>query len=332
MIEVIIATYNRYQTAHNLALNLIESTKAIDSVIIVNSDSNKNVLKSVHPKIKRISTSHQNQPYQRYLGYRVSTAPHLLFLDDDMELIDSKVFDDINSLFEDQKIVAINLPFENNNNFLENQPKGLVDAENKLRKIIGLLSGYPMAKPNHYICNGIRGSRLSGKPIEYLSGGAFAVKREALYVNFNMQLFSIYEEKLGKGEDGILGYTLNKQGRIFAYPEKCFVHNDFKDSTYSNSQKAFTTRVLFSRLYLSCEYYRLNERSIIYAYLRFYHYILGRLVGSVVSYLLKPTKIKYDILMGSFSALVKSLKFKFHDSLKDNSNWNLEVTKELKGN
>lgn len=136
MIEVIIATYNRYQTAHNLALHLIESTKAIDSVIIVNSDSNKNVLKSVHPKIKRISTSHQNQPYQRYLGYRVSTAPHLLFLDDDMELIDSKVFDDINSLFEDQKIVAINLPFENHNNFLENQPEGLVDAENKLRKII----------------------------------------------------------------------------------------------------------------------------------------------------------------------------------------------------
>lgn len=329
MIDIIIATYNRFQKTIDLSTNLLVASELVRKVFIIDSSDNLNKAQTITNSLVLIKTSCKNQPYQRYLGYIASTAPILLFLDDDMELLDGKVFEDIEKIMLNPQIVAINLPFENHNNFLAEQPKGLVDSKSKMRSLIGCLSGYPAAKPNQYLHNGIRGTRTIGQPIEYLSGGAFAVKREVLYKSFNMQLFSIYMSKLGKGEDGILGYTLSKQGQIYTYPDKCFVHNDFNDSSYASSQEAFATRVLYSRLYLSCEYYRLNQKPVILGYLRFWHYAFGRIVGSGLSLIVSPTKSKAEILKGNIKALIISFRFKFDKTRQANSYWQQEAVKDL---
>lgn len=331
MIDVVIATYNRFDNAQRLALDLINATKIINNVIIVDSTKDVGPLKITLPKIKLVTTSHPNQPYQRYLGYMVankSKSPFILFLDDDMQMLNNKIFEDFLALFKHTRIVGINLPFVNHNSFLDNQPKGIIKSEGVLKKIISSISGYPLAEMNKYIHNGIRGPRVGNLNIEYLSGGAFMARKSALYKNFNMQLFSIYEGKKGKGEDGILGYTLSKQGEIYAYSEECFIHNDFNDSTYSNTQQAFSARVLFSRLYLSCEYYRLNNKPISLAYLRFYHYAIGRLAGGLINFLIRPSKTKLETLLGNYQGFIKSFRFKFHSGMQSNFYWEEEAKAE----
>lgn len=322
MLDIIIATYNRIEKAIDLANKSLASGSLISKVIIVDSSKDLMILDNLHPLISLVRTKHMNQPYQRYLGYLHSESSYLLFLDDDMEVIDQNIFNSIFELFQkNSQVVGINLPFDNPNRFLSSQPKSLFSSSVIFRRFFGFLNGYMIAKGNQYLYNGIKGEYISNNVIEYVSGGAFAAKRESLYKNFNMQLFTIYEAGLGKGEDGILGYTLSKQGDIISYDRHCFVHNDFNDSSYTVSQIKFAKRVMFSRLYLSCEYYRLNKKPYILGYFRFLHYFIGRFLGVSFSYILSPSNMKRQIFIGYSYALIHSLFFKFDYRLTQNSFW-----------
>tara|TARA_B110000003_G_C16580304_1_gene507832 strand:+ start:295 stop:1293 length:999 start_codon:yes stop_codon:yes gene_type:complete len=331
MLDIIIATYNRFEKAKDLALSLLNvGGDFINKIIIVDSSLNQVHKKVESKKLIHVLTQHKNQPYQRYLGYKISNSKFLLFLDDDMELIDNSLFDKLSKIFKNSNVYGVNLSFKNVNNFLSNQPKGLIGNGNKFKKIIGVLTGHPIANNNQYLFCGIRGQRVSDQSIKFLSGGAFAVRRKNMYSNFNMQLFDLYEQKLGKGEDGILGYTISLNGLIEAPSNLFFIHNDYADSSYAPNYLNFAKRVMYSRLYLACEYYRLNKKQWIKGYLRFYHYAIGRISGALINYILKPNSIKKDIIIGYIQGLITAMKFKFE--LKKNKNWKLHADFDLRKN
>ena len=333
MIDIVIATYNRFEKAKNLALNLLSVGRYfVNKIIIVDSTDNQVSKNLKSKKLIHFITEHKNQPYQRYLGYKISNSKFLLFLDDDMELIDNSLFENLNKIFKNPNVYGVNLSFKNVNNFLSNQPKGIVGNGNKLKKNIGVLTGHPIAKNNQYLFCGIRGQRVSGCSVKFLSGGAFAVRRKNMYSNFNMQLFDLYEQKLGKGEDGILGYTISLNGLIKAPSNLYFIHNDYSDSSYALDYSNFGKRVMYSRLYLSCEYYRLNKKHWVKGYLRFHHYAIGRILGAMINYVLNLNPIQRKIISGYFQGWILAMKFNFNFELEKNDNWMFLANIDLRNN
>jgi glycosyltransferase involved in cell wall biosynthesis len=314
MIDIVICTYNRIGIAIDLAKNLILNNNLINNVIIVDSTDNQNQTYLLDTRIKIEKTTYKNQPLQRYLGYQKSNSDIILFLDDDMELIDNEFANKIMSTFENLNIsgIAINFQDKHTNSSLSKIPPSLFNSKSKIKKILNWFTGYHQQQNGKLGLCGIRGKQpLFGGETEIIGGGAFAIKREYLYNNFNFQLIDLYEQKIGKGEDVILGYTLSKQKGLHFMPDLLFYHNDQTISNYSSNHFQFAKRVSFSRLYLSFEKTRLDNQSFTRAYLHYHWYTLWRILGYMLNIIMQPNKSRLSILMGTMYGYVSSFSFKF---------------------
>lgn len=335
MIDIIIATYNRLDKAKLLATSIIKlESKWLNKIIIVDSTDNATISNRSFEsrKILYFHSSHKNQPYQRYLGFVNSVNEYLVFLDDDMEIINENFIDEVNELFEKFNYAAIALKFKDKHTetSLSKIPKTLLfDNANKLKKLKNILSGYTPQKDGKLGYNGIRGKQpIGGGLTEYVSGGAFAAQRKYLYKDFNFQLFDLYEEKIGKGEDAIIGYTLSKQAPILFYDKLFFLHNDTNESNYVDNHAHFSRRVSFSRLYISIERARLNNSNFFSAKFIYHYYTFWRTVGHIFNLFLSPTKCRKEILKGSMQGWLQALRFSYKFSEKTNSYWRDEAKLE----
>ena len=311
--DVIIATYNRPKSLMNVVKKLLESTDEIQNIIVVDSSSEENKEILTVKKVRYVRSSHANQPYQRYLGYLSSNAEVLVFLDDDMELIEPLWMSKIENVFADNTVVGAAIAFTNDNEFLNTKvPKTKLGNPKKagvLRRAVKAITGNPYLKPGDFWLCGIRGVQPSGGgKTQWVQGGAFAARRSAIYKNFNFYLFDLFEQKLGMGEDVLLGYTLSKQGKIIYIPQELFYHNDQKDSTYTMDFKSYGERVAYSRLYLSYESARLSGMSDSLVLIHFAWYMLWRLGGMCVNYVLDPNKDRKEMMRGYFSGIMKAIK------------------------
>jgi len=312
-IDIIIATYNRPESLQRVIEKLLDSTSKIANIIVVDSSKDENRKIQQFKKVKYVRSSHANQPYQRYLGYLSSDAEILIFLDDDMELIDSLWIDKIEDVFSTDTVVGAALSFNNDNEFLNTKlPKtkfGNPKHVSVFRRVIKAFSGHPYLEPGKFWLCGIRGKQpINGGSTEWLHGGAFAARRNAIYKDFNFYLFDLFEHKLGMGEDVLLGYTLSKQGKIVYMPQELFYHNDQRDSTYTVDLQSFGKRVAYSRLYLSYEYGRLSgfHRSLIL--IHYIWYMLWRLMGMGINSVIDPKKSRKEMIKGYYSGVIEALK------------------------
>lgn len=142
-----------------------------------------------------------------------------------------------------------------------------------------------------------------------------------------MQLFDIYEDNLGKGEDGITGFTLSKNGIIYATTRSYFLHSGDEGSLYSDNIYNHAKRTMYSRLFLSCEYYRLNKKLIFFGYLRYHHYALFRIIGAIFRCFIKYDRVNKKLLSGYISGYCKSLFFIFNNDISKNLYWQKNAKK-----
>ncbi len=324
-IDIVICTYNRPKKVIELVGQLKGFSKEFNSIILIDSsDSIHPILSSDH-QIVYLRSPHKNQPYQRYLGYTHSKADILLFLDDDMELSNDRFISIIQHGFKDNTVagIAINFEDKHTDTALAAIPRSvLFSGMAGLKKVIGWLSGYPVLPVGKLGLCGIRGKQpVQGGKTEWLSGGAFAARRTALFQNFNFQLFDLFEQKLGMGEDAMIGYSLSKQGVLWYHPELLFYHNDQRDSAYSVDHFAYSRRVIFSRLYLSLERARLNGGSYLIAVLHYHWYVLWRVAGLFINWFIGRNTVKYNLLMGAIAGWKLAGKFKFDKQLQSVNKW-----------
>jgi len=332
-INIIITTYNRSEKVKSLIKQLLSIQKHEGQIIVVDS-SDIPINKELNDfKIKYIYSRHKNQPYQRYLGYLASKAEILIFLDDDMDVQDYEFIKKVGELFNDESISGIALKFENKNktSSLSAIPESkFYGSTGNLQKIKRFLTGYPELSEGRFGLCGIRGLQPpGGGPTEWVGGGAFAARRLAMFQNFNFQLFDIFEKGLGMGEDAIIGYSLSKQGKLIYYDELMLLHNDQKDSTYTINIGAFAKRVAFSRLYLSLEKCRLDNRRLIIARLHYHYYMFWRLTGLVLNNLINMNKVRLQMLKGTFKGWILATKFKFDRQNMKFKYWHDEAVKDL---
>jgi glycosyltransferase involved in cell wall biosynthesis len=335
--NIIITTNNRPESVKTLVRQILKNSRLPEQIIIVDSSSNENVQIQNYEKIKYIRSSHANQPYQRYIGYLASDDSHiLLYLDDDMEIADENAFEIILNKFIQNDIVGLAINFVNDNEFLNQKvPKSKFTASSGIMKgplrLLKTFTGQVKLPDGKYWFNGLKGSQpKNGGKTEWFKGGAFAVKRELLYKGFNFKLFDLYENGLGKGEDGIIGYTLSKQGTLYFEPKILFIHNDKKDSTYTQDFFSFAKRVIYSRLYLSYEFCRLNNIEFWKASMHYHWYVFWRIIGMMINQVLDKKNARSSMLKGYFDGWVLALKTqKELQQYSDNTYWIKEAKNDI---
>lgn len=330
--DIIITTYNRALRASETIQQFLDLPDHFFGHIIV-VDSSDNLNQSDYPassKVIYIKSSHKNQPYQRFLGYLASEAEMLLYLDDDMDLLEPASLTIELQRLNQSALAGINFSFRNDNAFLATMPKNITSNWNsKLGKAVKCFSGSPSVPVNKFSVCGLRGQRVGGQPIEYLQGGAFAAKRTCLYQNFNFHLFNLFEDHIGMGEDAILGFTLAQSGQIWASIGEAFYHNDQKNSAYTPNLFSYNRRVAYSRLYLSMEYARLKNINKALVVAHYHWYMLWRTFGILVTLCSKPSKSRLIALQGWLSGWGKTFFNELTSLDKSKEYWVRQARQDL---
>lgn len=309
-IDVVIATYNRLESLTKLVRMLQNCNPQPDKIIIVDASiENYNHLSAID-RVVYIKSDKGNQPYQRYTGYMHSSADIIVFLDDDMEVLENNIFEEVSEQFKNENTGGVALNFVNDNDFLQNSvPKSRLGSIPVFSKLFRLISGVPELEDGKFWLCGLRGRQPCNLgSTEWISGGAFALRHNLLYINFNFKLFELFQSKLGMGEDVILGYTLSKFSNIIYLEKRYFYHNDQKDSTYTLDLYNYSKKVTFSRLYLSYEYCRLNNLKTYWATLHYNWYFLGRTLGLCVNQLLNYNTCRNQVIKGTLSGWRLAIK------------------------
>jgi glycosyltransferase involved in cell wall biosynthesis len=326
-ISVLICTYNRQQKITELVESLLPYG---NEIVVVDSSDHPNIQLKEQQGVLYVRSMHKNQPYQRILGSLFATGDYLLYLDDDMELVDSTVFDQLYQIIATERATGYALSFKDKHadTTLNAVPKSIFNRLKAIQQFKNWFTGNPNLTAGKLGLCGNRGKQPSlFAPTEYLSGGAFLGQREHLFEQFNYQLLDLFEQRMGMGEDALIGYGLHQSGTLYHVPTQLFWHNDQKDSSYSMDIDSYAKRVLFSRLYLSMERNRLSGKSIFFAKLHYQWYALWRLSGLLINFLLKRNQASKSVLKGSFKGWKAACAFRFEAGGKIDDYWKMELAK-----
>lgn len=317
MIDIIICTYNRPQKILELVYSLLPNKLYFNRIIVVDSSDLANQGLEEIGEVFYLRTTKKNQPYQRHLGYLSSDADYLLYLDDDMEIVNKQVFSRINQYiknYRDLTGIALNFKDKHSNSTLNEVPKSVIfKRKGFVKKTIRWLTAIPELSEGKLGFCGNRGAQPAqcGRT-QWLSGGAFLAKKSALFQNFNFQMFDIFDKRLGMGEDAIIGYGLAQRGSLIFDPSISFLHNDQRDSSYSVDIFTYARRVMFSRLYLSLEIQRISSKSLFIARIHFHYYAFCRILGAFLNLLLVVEKKNLLYFQGLISGYFLTFKYRFN--------------------
>ena len=331
--SVIICTCNRQEKVMELIQQINSLNMGNIELILIDSSDEENQNIRAIESINYKRTKHKNQPYQRFLGYNLSSSDWLLYLDDDMEIIHDNLFEKLEKYIKENKgdSYALKHVEAHQTTSLAEVPKSqLFGKLSWVKKYKNIISGFPDLEPGKLGANGNKGKQLEKiENTEFVSGGAFLVKRSVMYKNFNFQMYDLYEDNFGKGEDSITGYTLSKEGILINIPERLFYHNDQQNSSYSSDLENFGKRVMFSRLYLTLEKCRLDGKSIFLGRFTYHWFALWRIIGLIFNYAHDRSSKRKSMIKGALKGWKKSIRFKFDSQLLRNLYWENEVKEEM---
>ena len=310
--DVVIATYNRKESLSILVGQILGCSHLPEKIIIVDSSIDENQEVQNFDRVTYVRSSHRNQPYQRYVGCLASSNDILVYFDDDMRIVDKQCFEKILALYDGENVVGVQPDFVYKHDFFDvKTPKSKIRqlAKNyRFFKFLKIISGNPDVKDGRFWLAGIRGRKPdNGQKLEWFNGPVFSAKKQYLYTNFNFNLFDLYENRIGKAEDAILGFTLSRLGDIVYLKDELFYHDDQNDSTYSIDFTSFGMRVAYSRLYLSFEYVRLSNQLKLLAFLHFNLYIFGRIMSMIINQILSYDSDRNKIMRGYLKGYIKAL-------------------------
>ena len=333
IIDIVVATYNRPGRASKTVQEFLNfKNRFFSNVIIVDSSDGLGISDYPQdPDVVYLRSSHKNQPFQRYLGFRYSQADVILFLDDDLHLVDPDTLYSQLLTLEDEHLVGISFASTGGNEFVESVPKSVFPQKiNQLTRGLKWLSGSPELQPGKVWLCGLRGVRKDQESVEYVGGAnGFALRRKSTFLNFNFALLDFMELRIGAGEDLIIGFTASRIGRITAVNEPVFFHDHQNNSIYSSDYFRFSQNVSFSRLYLSLEYARLTCMNSNIALLHYHWYMICRLLVMLFSSIIQPSLKRWDGLRGWLSGWMKAAFWKPRPLAIAEEYWRAEAEKDL---
>jgi glycosyltransferase involved in cell wall biosynthesis len=315
-VDIIVCTYNRPAKVLELVSDLLVYKSNFSKIIVVDSSDNANEALEEIDDVLYVKSNHKNQPYQRYMGFLNATSDFLLYLDDDMELVDEQIFNRILKYIKevpDLSGIAINFKDKHFNSTLNEMPKSIIFSNSgRMRRAVKWLTGIPEIPNGHLGFCGNRGAQpAQGGRTQWVSGGAFLAKKSIMFQNFNFQMFDIFEKRLGMGEDAIIGFGLSQRGMLIFDPVISFLHNDQRDSSYSLDIYTYARRVMYSRLYISLEIQRISSKPQIFGMIHFHYYAFCRIFGALINLVASFKKKNLLYLSGMLSGYFLTYGYKY---------------------
>ncbi len=325
--EVIICTYNRPVPVLKLIDQLGTCSLKPSRIIVVDASDDENQSLNQLPHVRYLRSSHKNQPYQRYVGYLASSAEILVFLDDDLALVNPDVFKEVRDCYAKQDVSGVSggVDYES---VITNAVGNEVDNATLKFKILNSISGVPKLQPGKIYPMGLAGPLLKTEGrVEYFHGPFMSFKKRALDSIFDPILFSLYEEKLGKGEDKVISMKVGLKETLWYVPTVYFKHSPV-ESHYFKDVRNFYKRLGFSRHYLSKVYVQCTGRNLIVYLFYYYYFMLWRLFIAAGKYCIKQSPGRLAVLQGYFEGVILTLRG-FH--LENNGvDWRTEALNDAK--
>lgn len=301
--SVAITTYNRPGSVANLVKQVRACTLQPDQILVVDSSDQVNEVMGSDKTITYIRSSHKNQPYQRYLAYLSCKAEVIIFLDDDLEIIDFTVFEVMLARLSMPGIRGVSVGFQHYNaisSLMESQ----VDSKSLFFRVINFISGVPVLKPGKIYLAGLAGPRPTEEGlVDYFNGAIMGFYKTDLEHLFNPVLFTLFEDRLGMGEDKVISMELGLRKKLWFVPDEFFIHPPV-ESNYFQDVRSFQRKVMYSRLYVSLVFGSLKKLPAFFIYMHYYYFSLWRLCLACSRRIVKPTRQNAELLKGVFDGIM----------------------------
>jgi len=309
--DIVIATYNRPNFLKSLVDQIKDCTLLPRRIIVVDSSDIKNIEIQNTDRVIYIRSSHKNQPYQRYLGYKASEEEFIVFFDDDVKILDKDLFKYLLGSFQEKNTVGSTLRFTSEEVSSVDRSMGTENIKLNntfITKHLWALTGAPKIKSNGIWLAGLKGDyNYSLGYTEAVGGpGTLAFRRDIVDRLFDDVLFAMYERKLGKGEDKYISVGALKYGKIALVNKICLYHPPH-DSSYFDDVYSFARREIYSRLWLSKRIASVKNISPVFMYLHYYWYAAWRIVMAAMHTLISPQKKNLDRFSGRVKGVLDTI-------------------------
>lgn len=301
-IDIVICTYNRTIFVNRLISQLKDCCNDFNKIIVVDSSDTSDSKLTENKEITYIMSSRKSQPFQRYLGAKYSESELILFLDDDIEIINKDFLKVIQAGFnKNESIVGVSVGINYKSGIKINISKTNKSSEIKSGKIswLGRTTGLP-------VINGF---------VEYFPGPVMAYRKRILSYLFDDYMFLIFEKKISIPEDKAISLRASQFGLLYFFGELDYLSHPPNDSTYFVNESDFVARATFSRLWISKIYAKVKCKNIIIAYLFFFGYFIKQITRGVFSFNFTSIKGNFFGLYYVFKFEIIDLTFKFSKSV-----------------
>lgn len=332
-LAICICTYRREESLKAILLDILKQTQLPETICFVDGSPGGSKVQSLLnslPQLKEfniiyIPSNHANLSYQRYLGWRAvsqTNAEFMLYLDDDLRLVDLQTIEKLSRPFMAHiDIVGATVNFKMGNSSELIDVKHLYQTRKQSQRLADFVKLFQVGR--YYEPGGITpvGDRLlpevsegeAFSSIQWLRGGVMFLRLSALNKDcFDDGLFALTKYQCGLGEDTCLSRRMLSRGKLIliqglvvehpdltppnSYPIKPY-HNGFARAysrRYINDQYRYPNLPrLLDRLFL-IKFYVLNTAlNFIKAILTFkkhaFVFAVGFAVGALMGILKKPT-------------------------------------------
>jgi glycosyltransferase involved in cell wall biosynthesis len=330
--SIAITTYNRPANLCKLIGQIGMCTPKPETILVVDSSDDFNSFAGNHKSITYIRSSHKNQPYQRYLAYLKCKSEIIIFLDDDLEIIDSTVFEVMLDRIGRQGIRGVSVGFQHHNTISDIMGSG-ADSKSKMFRFINFMSGVPILNPGKIYLVGLAGARLQEEGhVDYFNGAIMGFYKQELDHLFDPVLFSLFERKLGMGEDKVISMKVGLKRKLWYVPANFFNHPPLA-SNYFQNVLSFQSKVMYSRLFVSLRYGKLKGFPKLLIYLHFYYFASWRILISIARWLIRPNHRNLDLAKGTLqgTSLTFTLPFKAQ-KISPQINWQRDANNDARSN
>jgi glycosyltransferase involved in cell wall biosynthesis len=301
--DLIITTYNRPRQTISLIRQVLDCVGIPNRVIVVDSsDEPDHEILSLE-RVTYIYTSHKNQPYQRLLGAKASNADIIVFFDDDLDITNSDLFAILLAEYRSEEVMGATLGMDYCGTIADQMEEAVMYPNAVFANFIFALTGVAQPKAGRAGRLGFVGKKPAQKgPIEFFYGPCMSFRRALIEELISPDVLSLYERKLGKGEDKAISMKAGAFGKLIYIPTISLYHAP-NDSTYFQNIRSFTAKVTYSRLYLSRIYAQVFHKPWWREVLIYYWFTAWRVLIALFSLLIRPSKGRKDKLLGAIDGL-----------------------------